>query len=95
MVALAEEKVEGNVDVDRFLLIQYSPEIFELLQQGDLTIRNFFTHHGNIVHNLLVEYDEDDELALVLGFPYDDNSMIPDGYLPTEDAPWLYILDPE
>lgn len=95
MVTLAEEAVEGNPDIERFLIIHYPPEIFDLLQQGRLTIRNFFTHFSNTVHNALVEYDDDGEPVLVLGFPYDDNSAIPDEYLPTEDAPWLYILDPE
>src|SRR6478609_4208982 len=95
MVALAEANVEGNPDVDRFLIIHYPPEIFDLLQQADINIRKFFKHPSNSVHNVLVEYDEEDEPHVVLGVLYDDNSAIPNKYLPTADIPWLYILDPE
>lgn len=94
MVSLAEEADEGK-HTERFLLIQYPPETFNMLQQGSITIRGFFTHVSNSVHNVLIEYAGNDEPALALGVPYDDNSTIPDEYLPTVDAPWLNNLDPE
>lgn len=93
MVALAEENEKEQTQ--RFLLIQYPPETFNMLQKGSITIREFFTHPSNSVHNVLVEYDENDGPSLALGVPYEDNSTIPDEYLPTVDAPWLYSLDPE
>ena len=86
MIALVEEDYEGKTE--RFLLVQYSESIFNLLEHGVISPREFFVHPDNIAHNVLIEYLENGESVLALGLPYNDNSTIPDGYLPTVDAHW-------
>lgn len=86
MVALVEEDYEGRTE--RFLLVQYSEETFSRLERGGISPREFFVHPDNHVHNVLIEYLDNGETVLALGLPYQDNSTIPDGYLPTVDAHW-------
>lgn len=86
LVALAEEDYESRTE--RFMLVQYAEDAFNLLELGGISPREFFVHPDNIVHNVLIEYLENGETVLALGLPYQDNSTIPDGYLPTIDARW-------
>jgi hypothetical protein len=87
LVSFTEEDIEKQTE--RYLLVQYSESTFNLLQQGEITFRQFFIHPKNNVHNVLLEYSNEKGLTLALSEPYDENSDIPDEYLPSPDARWL------
>jgi hypothetical protein len=70
------------------LLVEYTDTLHDLLFARQITPREFFIHPSNTVHNVLIEYPQNDEPRILSGEQYEDNATIPDEYLPTADAQW-------
>lgn len=80
--------VEEEINIDRYLVVEYIAPIYALLNGGYITLRNFVTHPNHTVHEVLLEYPANAEPRILLGEQYANNLTIPDAYLPTPDATW-------
>lgn len=80
--------VEEDSQSDRFLAVEYTEPTYVLLNGGHITLREFVIHPNHTVHNVRIEYPQNDEPRVLLGEPFEDNNTIPDADLPSKDATW-------